>query len=325
MSDLTPAALSWLADHHGAITTAELRNCGVSKRTIQRLVDAGVLRLPTRGVFIAASTPGTLEQRCAVITAAHPSGFVTGPTAGMLAKLRRMPPAAALHFSLRHGVHMPNETGVRWRQTTVIGKVDRLRRDDGIMVASWPRLAFDLAADLSSLDHLSVVNQLLHEKPVTIDELWAFDQRLGHPARPGSGPFRRTLEVTRRSRSQQSHPEVVLGEALRRRGVPVEPQVPVTLIDGREGHVDLGVRCARWGVELDIHPEHRTLEGHGGDAARRRDMGRAGWQIETVTEVDMYRPETIAADLAALYAIRIRGRAIDPSVEGAVSRPPTLG
>jgi len=233
----------------------------------------------------------------------------------MLAKLRPMPTVTALHFSLLHGVHMAAVTGVTWRQTTVISTVDRHWRADGITVAAWPRLAFDLAADLDALDHLSVVNQLLHEKPVTIDELWAIDRRLNHPARPGSGRFRRTL-LSLGGSAQQSHPEVVLGEALRRRGVPVEPQVAIRLIDGRVVHVDLGVADARWGVELDIHPEHRTVEGHAADAARRRDMVRAGWQVETLTERDMCRPEPVAADLAAIYATRLRERRVDPRTLG---------
>ena len=37
-------------------------------------------------------------------------------------------------------------------------------------------------------------HQLLHEQRVTADELVAIERRLGHPARPGSGVFRRTLE-----------------------------------------------------------------------------------------------------------------------------------
>ena len=58
--------------------------------------------------------------------------------------------------------------GVRFRQTTVLQRTDRSRRADGIVVASWVRLAFDLAADLRPLDHLSVLQQLLHERKVTV-------------------------------------------------------------------------------------------------------------------------------------------------------------
>jgi hypothetical protein len=324
MSDLTPAATMWLAAHHGVITTATLRDLAVSKATIKRLVAAGVLRLITRGVYVAASTPRTIEQHCAVLSAIHPTGFVTGPTAGGLAKLRRMPRASALHFSVPHGIHLPRASGVHWRQTTAIIAADRTVRSDGITVAAPARLAFDLAADLRPLDHLSVVNQLLHESTVTVEELQAIERRLGHPARPGSGTFRRTLESLGGAAPSQSHPEVLLAEALRRRGVPVEQQVPVCRPDGRRVHLDLGVAALRWGVELDIHPEHRSVEGHAADAQRRRDLHRVGWQVEVVTEHDMRRPEVVAADLAALY--HARRRITDhPSVGGPEIRPPALG
>ena len=92
MSDLTPAATTWLAAHHGVITTRALRTHKVSKATLKRLVAAGVLRPLTRGRRSSRHRRrATLEQRCAELSATYPGGFVTGPTAGWLAKLRRMP------------------------------------------------------------------------------------------------------------------------------------------------------------------------------------------------------------------------------------------
>ena len=83
--------------------------------------------------------------------------------------------------------------GVVFRQTTALRASDRTVRADGIVVASFPRLAFDLAADLRQLDHRSVVEQLLDRRLVTADELAAIGRRLCHPARRGSTTFRRTL------------------------------------------------------------------------------------------------------------------------------------
>jgi hypothetical protein len=314
MSELPPASLGWLAAHHGVITTATLRDHEVGRSTIVRLIGSGVLCRKAKGVFVVATSPATLEQRCAVLCAAHPGGFVTGPTAGMLGGLRRMPRPSALHYSVPHGINLPALAGVSWRQTTVIWTSDRTTREDGITMASWPRLAFDLAADLRPLDHLSVVNQLIDERLVTAEELGAIDRRLGHPARPGSGRFRRTLESLSGAPANQSHPEVVLADALRRRDVPVEAQSRVIRAsNGRAFHVDLAVPTARWGVELDIHPEHRTFEGHAADAARRRDMHRLAWQVETVSEHDMRDVERLADDLADLYARRRRDLLGHPS------------
>ena len=307
--------LRWLAAHHNVITTRVLRAHGIGDTATMRLVERNVLRRVARGVFVAAAAPSTLEQRCAIASAKHPNGFVTGPTAGMLAGIRRMPVSAPLHFSVLHGVHLETDPGIRYRQTTNIKPIDRWARDDGIVVASWPRLAFDLAADLRPLDHLSAVQQLIHERRISTEELVAIDQRLGHPARPGSGTFRRSLLALGDHPANESHPEVVLADALRRRDVPVEHQAKVLrLRDARLLRIDLAVPAARWGIELDIHPEHRTVEGAGRDARRRRDMHLVGWQVETVTEVDMADVEALADDLLTLYVERCRNVGIHPSV-----------
>ena len=52
-------------------------------------------------------------------------------------------------------------------------------------------------------------------------------------------------------------------------------------------HIDLAVPDIRWGIELDIHPEHRSIEGHGGDARRYRSLHLVEWQVEPVSEDDL--------------------------------------
>jgi hypothetical protein len=311
MSDLTPAALNWLSAHHGVITTRQLRSRGVGHKTQVRLVERGVLRSVHKGVFVISSTRATLEQRCTALCAAHPEGFVTGPTAGTLVGLRRMPTHAPLHFSIRHGARVPPDPGVHYRQTTALDVADRVRRLDGIVLASWPRLAFDLAADLRPLDHLSVLQQLLHEHKVTANELVAIEQRLGHPARPGSGPFRRNLERLDGSAPNESHYEVRLADALRARGIPIEHQSRVVRAsNGRTARVDLAVPDVRWGIELDIHPEHRTFEGQANDARRVRDLHVLEWQVEPVTESDMRELERLTDELVGLYRARCDHRRV---------------
>jgi hypothetical protein len=307
MSDLTPAALRWVYQHHGVITSAQLRTCDVARSTISRLVHAGVLRAAHKGVFVISSTPSTIEQRCVALCCAHRCGFVTGPTAGMMLGLRRMPRHAPLHFAVRHGLRLDFEPGVHYRQTTVLPAAHRTNRGHGIVTASYARLAFDLAADLTPLDHLSVLQQLLHEEKVSPNDLIAIDKRLGHPARPGSGLFRRNLERLDGTACSESHPEVLLAEALRRRGVPIELQTRLLRAsNGRIARVDLAVPSIRWGIELDIHPEHRTVEGQAKGASRTRDLHVHDWQIEPVTELDMKELDLIADELCVLYHCRRR-------------------
>ena len=142
MSLLPPAAAAWLATHHGVATTAAFEAVGVSRRTAARLVRLGILRRPTAGVFVLVGTPRTLHQRAAETCAIHPTGFITGPTGGMLEGLRRMPRSSQLQFSLRHGINPEDSPGIWIRQTTQINPSDRRHRSDGITVASPARLAW---------------------------------------------------------------------------------------------------------------------------------------------------------------------------------------
>lgn len=311
-----PATLAtWLVDHHGVVTTATLRHHDVGRVAQARLVDAGVLKPIVRGVLVSATAAATLEHRCRVLCCSHPDGFVTGPTAGMLAGLRRQP-IAGLHFSTRHGRRLDPLGGVRFRQTTKIVRGDRHRRRDGIVVASWSRLAFDLAADLGQLDHRSVVHQMLDRRLVEPRDLLAIGVRLCYPTRPGSKVFERTLADIADVRPQDSHAEVVLRDALIARGIPVDTQVEVRVgASALSFHLDLGVPAARWGVELDIHPEHRSVDGHARDTSRARILHATEWQIEPVSELDMLDLPRLATELALLYQARraaVRGLGDDP-------------
>jgi hypothetical protein len=91
-------------------------------------------------------------------------------------------------------------------------------------------------------------------------------------------------------------------------------------------HLDLGVPSVRWGVELDIHPEHRSVDGHHHRGARRlRSLHDSDWQIEPVTELDMASVERLADELAALYHDRARLTRVQGDSRGAVPHSGALG
>jgi hypothetical protein len=307
----SPAAARWMSAHHHVATTAELRRLGLGLKATARLCRLGVLARVGRGVFVGCAGANTLEHRCRILCSFYPGGFVTGTTGAMLEGLRRQPVSSALQFSVRHGVHLEPRSGVTFRQTTKLRSDDRRLRDDGIAVASWPRLAFDLAADLRAIDHRSVIHQLLDRRLVGADELLAIGQRLCHPARRGSTTFRASLLEL--GASQDSHPEVLVLDALVRRGVPAEAQVAVPREDGLTFHIDIAVPEVRWGVELDIHPEHRSVDGHHRDARRVRSLHIAAWQIEPVSEFDLHDLEGLADNLAELYHDRARSIGVSDS------------
>jgi hypothetical protein len=258
-----------------------------------------------RSVMRISSAPWTFESRCVALCLAHPAGFITGPSGGRLVRLRRMPAAEPIHFGVPHGIHL-FDNNVVLRQSRKVSPLDVVRMSTGIVVASGPRLAFDLASDLSALDHASVIEQLIQRKICTMGSLGATARRLCHPTRPGSARFALSLINRGERPPSESHPEVVLARALRAKGVPVQPQFRgLDLPDGSTVRLDLAVPAARWGIEIDVHPDHLLLDGTTRDKRRDRKCHRIGWQIERVTEIDLLDIEGLLEELVDLYQTRI--------------------
>ena len=306
MIDLTAEAFAILRRQYGHVSVRQLAAAGVGPNARRRLTEGEALIAVHRSVLRISSAPVTFEGSCVAVCLAHPGGFVTGPSGGRLMGLRRMPAATPIHFSVRHGTHL-FDAGVVLRQSRKVSPVDYVRLPSGIVVATSTRLAFDLSADLSPLDHASVVEQLIQLKKCTIAGLGATARRLCHPSRPGSEQFARTLLSRGDRPAAESHPELTVADALRSRGVPVEPQfAALGLLDGSSVRLDLAVPGARWGIELDIHPDHLLLDGTARDKRRDRKCHRIGWQIERVTEIDLLDFDGLIDELVALYMARIQ-------------------
>lgn len=310
MPDFTPAALAVFSQHHGHATVAMLQRAGVGRSRRRRLLDEHLIEPAHRGVYRLAGTSETLASRCAALSLAYPAGFITGPTAGRLTGLRRMGTAEVIHLAVRHGSNIGPIDGVRVRQTTIIERSHIQMRADGIRIASAPRLAFDLAVDLSELDHASAVEQILAEHRCTLATLGAVGRKLVHPGRPGSSQFLHTLGQRISGGPLESHPEVVLSRALRSRGVPVVAQVTdLRLPNGRRIRLDLAVPDIKWGIEIDAHGEHFLLEGGTNDRRRDRGCHLIGWQIERVTPLDLADLDGLCDELVALFEARRRAAA----------------
>jgi very-short-patch-repair endonuclease len=301
---LTEEALLVFAAHHGMATAPMLTVAGMSRRARELAVEDGLLEVLHERVFHIRSAPLTLEARCSALCFAYPRGFVTGPTGGRLTKLRRMPNDETIHFAVPHGSNIGPIDGVELRQTTKIEAHHVVKRGDGIRVASAARLAFDLARDLPPLDHRSVVEQLLKERRTTVHGLTKIARDLVHPARPGSARFIATL-MSRQGPPAESHPEVLVADGLRRRGVPVIAQQRHLQLPNRKRiRLDLCVPEVRWAVEIDVHPEHLLLEGTTKDKQRDRLLHQLDWQVERVTELDLLDLEALCDELAELYRSR---------------------
>jgi hypothetical protein len=309
MIDLTPKAFAVLRRQHGHASVRQLTEAGVSRNSRRRLVEGGELVSVSRCVLRISSAPLTFESRCVALCLAHPSAFITGPSGGRLLRVRRMPAPEPIQICVPHGVHL-FDRGIVVHQSRKIIELDVVRLSSGIVVASGSRLAFDLARDLSPIDHASVVEQLIQRKMCTMASLGATARRLCHPMRPGSEQFVRTLIARGDRPAAESHPEVLLAAALRGRGVPVQPQFrDLDLPNGSQVRIDLAVPAARWGIEIDVHPDHLLLDGTTRDKRRDRQCHLIGWQIERVTEIDLLDLDGLVDELVELYKLRLASAA----------------
>lgn len=303
MADLTSKASRVARSQHGVITISQLVAAGVSRTTIRRLERSGTLVSEYKSVRRVTSAERTLEQRCTELCLAHPSAFVTGPSAGVLMGLRKMPRRSPITMSSAHPLHLDHK-GVYFRRSRKVQLIDTLRRDDGINITRPPRLAFDLAATLGDSAHRSVVDQLMHEHSVTLSDLAAVAARLCHPARPGSRRFMSTLELLTENPTE-SDAELRVAQSLLDRGVPVEANTTwLDLPNGRRARLDLSVPSVRWGIEIDVHPSHLGVTGSTNDKRRDRQAALLGWSVVRITGLDLIDLDVTVSELVALYTVR---------------------
>lgn len=306
MGQLTAAALHVLHRQKNIISVGQLTDLGVGRTARNRLVDDGVLEHVARSVLAVPRGAWTLERRSIALCLQHPQGYISGPTAGRLMQLRRMPRLADIRLVVPHGSKLDVPPGVDLRQTRVVLPEHVRRLENGITIAAWPRLAFDLAADLPRLDLASVIDQMIHLGHTDMSELVAIARMLCHRRRAGSVAFANALRDRGGRVATESHPEIAVLDGLLRAGVPVVPQVRhLQLVNGGRVRIDMAVDAVRWGVEVDVHPAHFGLPGSTRDHQRDRQLHLIDWQVEHVTELDLLDMPAIIAELAELYRSRV--------------------
>jgi Transcriptional regulator, AbiEi antitoxin len=289
MHFITPALAAYAADRYGVLSTAELRAFGLPRSQTEKLVTAGLLVPVFRGVYRLLSAPDVLEARSRAICLAAPDAVITGRAGGRLWGVRRMGKIGSIEVRAPHYCNSLNAPFVTLRRCNAIDPVDVVHRPDGIRVVSPPRLAFDLAADLSELDLESVIEQILDQRWCTAPTLIDTGRRLYHPARPGSTRFLKVM-TSRPAwmKPADSHDEVVLFDALRTAGIRgLTRQHRLDLPDGWAIHADIAVPELRWAIPVD----HVTW--HGGRISQQRDKQndrqatRIGWTVSRVTDEDI--------------------------------------
>ncbi len=305
------ALLADASCHAGIVTERDLARFGITLNQRRRLVADGLLCRVLDGSYRIASSPEDELARC-VSVCARPSGLiVAAPTAGRIWRWRRMPNDALVWVLAPPRSNPTVEPWVRAYRTAAISPSDVVRRSDGIVVTSPPRTAVDLARHLSDEDLRSVIDQLRHEGTCSLATLRRVAEPLATPGRPWARRFLGVLDRIPEGKAPESHWESRVFDALRQRGIDVEAQRWLDVPAFGPIRLDACITSLRWGVEVDVHPEHFTEAG--GTRDRERDLACHGidWQIHRVARLTLERSFDNAMDTLAASARRRRARVLE--------------
>jgi very-short-patch-repair endonuclease len=287
----------------GLVSRDQLDAAGVTRRRRTELIGSRFLEPLHRGVYRLGSHDVGFEQSCLAACLALPDAVVSGPSAGRLLGLRRMPTGPVHVMTTARPTELK---GVVVHRTTTLRPADWMTRDDGIRTLRPVRLAADLARLLDDHDLESVLEQLIDRGLASVPALHACGRRLSGSGRDGIRRFGRVLnDRPAWNRPKDSDLEVRLFRALAANGVVLEAQVRIDLGDGHWVHLDGADRARRFGVEVD----HVTW--HGGrlatqhDKWRDRQVMRLGWLVARVTDDDIVRRlNSTVEDLCEIYRLR---------------------
>ena len=288
MGFLTPESLEYLEAHHGIASAEVLRSLGLSPFTVRRLVEAGNLEPVLRGVYRMPAVPLDEAARCAAVCAAHPELVISGPTAGRLWGMRRLPHDDRIHVLAPPGGRPTTSRWVKPHRTAAIHDDDRIARPDGVVVTSRPRTALDLARSVGPDDLLSIIEQVMHDGRHRDDEMRRVAVDWLTPRRPWVRAYLEVLNRRLPGGAAESHPETEVGDALAAAGlVGLERQYCVDLPGFGPARFDLAVPRLLLAIEVDIFPTHRETDGRRRDEWRDESARSVGWSVERLVPADL--------------------------------------
>lgn len=305
MYTISPVLAAQVAATHGIVTTQQLADDGASTHQMRDLVSNAAIVRCHNGTYRVATAPDTFESKCAAACLADPSVVVTGPAAGYLWGFRHVRTPATPIVLVEHDRN-PIASGVVIRRTNVLDDTHRVRRPDGIVVASPPRAWFDCGRDLEDAAFEALTEWVLDHHS-SMPTLWRTVREMATSGRPGSARVRRVLSQRPTwQRPAGSRLELRVLTALERAGLPrLVRQHALRLPNGVVVHPDGADPDIRWAVEVD----HVTW--HGGrldaqrDKGRDRGLRRIGWQVERVTDQELRESfARVISELVELHVIR---------------------
>ncbi len=295
MFKLPAVVLDHFEAHHGVASRGELVRLGVSPHMIKRMRVDGLLVDVLKGTYHLRGQALTYSGRCAAVCAAHPGHVIAGPTAGRLWNFRRLQANLKVHIISPPASQPVTASWIEpYRTAAIDHDRDVVHRDDGIVLTSRARTVLDLARWLDDVDLRSVMEQAVGEGALTSSDLSAVAIDWVSSQRPWLMRFLRVAESRLDGGAADSHPEMILGDALTQAGVfGLTRQFRIELPGYGPARFDLALARLRWAIEVDIFPTHREAAGRASDERRDAAASTIGWVTTRLG------PERFGANLPA--------------------------
>lgn len=297
------ALFDLMSRQHGAASTRQARDLGLSRRPIQRLVERGVLRRPAPGVVAVAGAPSTWHQRALVATLAPGRAVLSHGAAARLHGLDGFERHPSIDVICRKG-WWPD------RSDDLVAHVTRGPRDGEVVEVDGIR-TLDVAATLTLLPPVAGVSltaraldsALRHGHE--IDELREVAGRWRRRGRSGPATLLLLLDEREGKTLPRSWFQRLASRLFERHGVRLVDEYPVR--DERGillAELDLAEPRRRIGIECQSWRWHATPEAQHRDARRRGRLRRLGWEIVDVWWRDLDHPNRVLAELEHLLITR---------------------
>lgn len=283
---------------HGVISTAQLRDCGLSSQAIHRRAQKRhLIRLHPRVYAVGHLALHPRWRDHAAVLACGPDALLSHRSAADLRAIRRTS-SRRIEVTAPRGRHGPGSVLVH--RSRLVHPEDRTVVD-GIPVTSVARTLVDLADVLPLLDLQRAINEA---ELLGVFDLAALESTLARlPNRRGRGRLRRALGLYRpRSTFTRSQGERDFLALCRDHGLP-QPGANLWVAGGE---VDMIWPDAGLIVEIDGGAVHSTTRAFHEDRRRDRALAAQGFVVVRVTEADLANPAALAAEMKDLLDVRWR-------------------
>ncbi len=299
-SDAERAIRDLASRQHATISRRQALDLGLGRGAIQARVQNGSWVRTERGVYAAASSPGTWEQRVV-------SAVLSG---GENAAASHLTAAALWHLiDGRPGTIDITVPHHRRLATRPLRNVHRSRADPevrtvfGISVTSPARTVVDLAAQLDEPRLEAVLDAALERRLVSVIGLRRHVQRHGLANRRGMKQLSRLL-LDRANGTPGSELERNFLRLVRRAGLPA----PARQHRVRRRRIDFAYVDEKIAIELDGFAHHGRKSVFDDDRRRQNLLVLDGWLVLRFTWHDVTKkPEGVVAILRQALRDRARG------------------